>query len=92
MQEAVSRRWGQPGSDPAFRPGRLDCGALLVPVARLGRVAIAVRRSTESAPPPHGEVALDAWVEDGFRAHGVARIAADGTIAWRLGEAIGRLL
>jgi len=92
MQEAVSRRWGQPEADPAFRPGRLDCGALLIPVARLGRVAIAVRRSTEPGPPPHGVIAVDAWVEDAFRAHGVARIAADGTVAWRLGEAIGRLL
>ncbi|MBX6367991.1 MAG: cobaltochelatase subunit CobN [Rhodospirillales bacterium] len=91
-QEAVNRRWGQPEADPAFRPGRLDCGALMIPVARFGRVAIAVRRAIEPGPPPHGEIALDAWTEDGFRAHGIARIGADGTVAWRLGEVIGRRL
>lgn len=90
-QEAVNRRWGQPESDPAFRAGRLDCGALLIPVLRLGRVAIAVRRLTEPGPPPHGDVALDAWVEDGFRAHAAARIGPEGTVAWRLGEALRRL-
>lgn len=89
-QDRVNRRWGTPEADAAFRPGRLDCGALLVPVLRLGRVALALRRDAGAVPPSHGDLALDAWVEDAFRAHAVARIALDGTVSWRVGESLRR--
>jgi cobaltochelatase CobN len=85
-QDAVTRRWGAPEADPAFRPGQLDCGALLVPVLRLGRVAVAAGRAAAAATPPaHGAIALEAWTEDAFRADAVARIAADGTLVWEAG-------
>jgi cobaltochelatase CobN len=86
QQDAVNARWGAPEADPAFRPGRLDCGALLVPTLRLGRVALAVRRDPAAAPPSHGDLALEAWLADGFRAHAVARIAAEGALSWAIGE------
>lgn len=89
-QDLVNARWGAPEADPAFRPGRLDCGTLLVPVLRLGRVAVAVRRAPGATPPSHGDLALDAWVEDGFRAHAVAYLAPGGGIDWRLGESLRR--
>jgi cobaltochelatase CobN len=89
-QDSVNARWGAPEADPAFRPGRLDCGTLLVPVLRLGRVALAIRRDAAAAPPSHGDLALEAWVEDGFRAHAVVRIAPGGALAWSIGDILRR--
>ena len=89
-QDRVNARWGAPEADPAFRPGRLDCGALLIPALRLGRVALAVRRMPEATPPSHGDLAIEAWAEDAVRAHAVARLAPDGTLTWNIGESLKR--
>jgi cobaltochelatase CobN len=89
-QDGINARWGAPEADPAFRPGRLDCGTLLVPVLRLGHVALAVRRTPEARPLSHGDLAIEAWAEDAFRAHAIAHLAVDGTLTWTLGESLKR--
>jgi hypothetical protein len=57
-----------------------------VPVLRLSRVAVAVRRTQEAASPPaHGALALEAWTQDAFRADAVAHIDGDGALLWVAG-------
>ena len=78
-QDAVAARWGTPEQDPSFRPGRLDCGTFAIPASRFGNVAVARLPSrSEDAVPRHGELALRAWLQDGFRADAVVRLGEQG--------------
>jgi cobaltochelatase CobN len=80
-QKEVAERWGMPEQDPSFRPGRLDCGTFTIPAARLGNVAVALLPSRpEGAVPRHGELAVHAWLQDGFRADAVVRIGKQGDL------------
>jgi cobaltochelatase CobN len=80
-QDAVAERWGTPEQDPAFRPGRLDCGTFTIPAARLGNIAVALPPSRpDNAVPRHGELALHAWLQDGFRADAVVRLDRQGDV------------
>jgi cobaltochelatase CobN len=74
-QQEIAERWGAPEQDPFFRPGRLDCGTFAIPASRLGNVAVAlVPLRAGNAVPRHGELALHAWLQDGFRADAVVRL------------------
>jgi hypothetical protein len=44
----------------------------------------------DAAPLSHGDLAIEAWAEDTFRAHAVAHLAPDGTPTWTLGEGLKR--
>jgi cobaltochelatase CobN len=80
-QEDVAERWGAPEQDPSFRPGRLDCGTFAIPAARFGNVAVALLPSRrEDGVPRHGELALHAWLQDGFRADAMVRIGKQGDL------------
>jgi cobaltochelatase CobN len=80
-QEEVAERWGTPEQDLSFRPGRLDCGTFTIPAARLGNVAVALLPSrSEGGVPRHGELALHAWLQDGFRADAIVRIGKQGDL------------
>ena len=85
-QEEVAERWGAPEQDPAFRPGRLDCGTFSIPAARFGNVAVALLPSRpEDGVPRHGELALQAWLQDGFRVDAVIRIGKEGDLERAIG-------
>lgn len=69
FQVGVANRWGAAEDDPRFRAGELHCGAFALPVTRCGRVAVVVAAPKGvNIPPPHGELAVHAWLQDVFRA------------------------
>jgi len=74
LRDAVAARWGAAERDPHYRPGQVDCGRFIVPVLRLGNIAVIAAGET-TVPPRHEALARVAWIADGFR--------ADAVIAWR---------
>lgn len=75
LRDAVAARWGAAERDPYYRPGQVDCGRFVVPVLRLGAVAVIASAEDVSDPPRHHTLARLAWIADAFR--------ADAAIAWR---------
>jgi cobaltochelatase CobN len=74
LQVSVTKRWGAPERDPAFRESRLDCGAFAIRAIRCGNVVVALE-PPGSVPPPHGYLAFYAWIADGIRAQGIVHLA-----------------
>ncbi|MGH6977108.1 MAG: cobaltochelatase subunit CobN [Stellaceae bacterium] len=74
LRDAVAARWGAAERDPHYRPGQVDCGRLIVPILRLGNVAM-IAAGFATVPPRHAALACAAWITDAFR--------ADAAIAWR---------
>lgn len=74
VRDAVAARWGAAERDPHYRPGQVDCGRFIVPVARFGEVA-AIATGETTVPPRHDALARTAWIADSFR--------ADAVIAWQ---------
>lgn len=84
IRDGISSRWKSPEADPLFRPGALDCGHFAVPATRCGMAAIGLW-TTRALPaadrfrtPPHGHLAVLAWLRDVFRAQAILVIGADG--------------
>ncbi|MSO80768.1 MAG: cobaltochelatase subunit CobN [Alphaproteobacteria bacterium] len=100
VRNAVSERWGPPTGDPFFRPGELDCGAFAVPALVFGNVAIVLQpargynidpASSYHDPalvPPHGYLAVYAWLRDTFRADAVVHMGKHGNLEWLPGKAV----
>jgi len=76
LQDSVTRRWGAPERDPAFRESRLDCGAFAIRAVRCGNVVVALAPPCD-APPAHGTLAFYAWIADGIRAQAIVNLAAE---------------
>ena len=75
LRDAVAARWGAAERDPHYRSGQVDCGRFVVPVLRLGAVAVIASADEIIDPPRHYVLARLAWITDVFR--------ADAAIAWR---------
>jgi cobaltochelatase CobN len=100
VQDKVAARWGVAERDPFFRESRLDCGHFAIPAFRCGNVAIALQpaRGYNLDPaqsyhdpalvPPHGYLALYAWITDGLRAHAVVHFGKHGNLEWLPGKAV----
>jgi cobaltochelatase CobN len=66
-QDRVTAEWGSPERDPAFREGRLDCGAFAMRAFRSGAVIVALRPLSAGADPKtpsHGQIAFYHWLAD----------------------------
>ncbi len=100
LQQALQDRWGAPEDDPFFRAGELDCGHFILPVFRLGKIAIGLQpargynidpQSSYHSPdliPPHGYLAFYAWIRHGFRAHAALHMGKHGNLEWLPGKAL----
>lgn len=100
IRERVTARWGSAESDPYFRPGRLDCGRILVSAFRCGNIAVAVQPARgyhidpqssyhdPDLPPPHAYLAFYLWVRETFRAHAVVHVGKHGNLEWLPGKAL----
>jgi cobaltochelatase CobN len=100
VQRAVLDRWGPPEADPFFRPGAVDCGRFLLPVLRLGKVAVGIQpaRGYNIDPagsahdpalvPPHSYLAFHAWMRRSFQAHAVIHMGKHGNLEWLPGKAL----
>ncbi|OAN50406.1 cobaltochelatase subunit CobN [Magnetospirillum moscoviense] len=100
VRQAVLDRWGPPEGDPFFRPGELTCGRFLLPVLRLGHVAIGVQpaRGYNIDPaasahdpalvPPHSYLAFHAWMRWQFRADAIIHMGKHGNLEWLPGKAL----
>ena len=83
MRDTVSRRWKSPEEDPLFRAGNLDCGHFVIPAARCGMAALGLWTAREETAtdmfraPPHGHLAVLAWLRDVFRAQAVLVVGAN---------------
>jgi cobaltochelatase CobN len=100
VQQAVLDRWGPPETDPFFRPGTVSCGRFLLPVLRLGKVAIGIQpaRGYNIDPaasahdpalvPPHSYLAFHAWMRESFRADAVIHMGKHGNLEWLPGKAV----
>lgn len=76
LQDRVTRRWGAPERDPAFRESRLDCGAFTIRAIRCGNVVVAIEPSRDQ-PPSHGDLAFYAWIADGIRAQAIVNLSKE---------------
>jgi cobaltochelatase CobN len=100
VRDAVTRRWGAPEADPFFARGELSCGAFMLPVLRLGLVAVCIQpaRGYNIDPgtsyhdpdlvPPHNYLAFHAWLADGFRADAVVHMGKHGNLEWLPGKSL----
>ncbi|HEV2547410.1 MAG TPA: cobaltochelatase subunit CobN [Stellaceae bacterium] len=100
VQDKVSARWGVAERDPFFRESRLDCGHFAMPAFRCGNIAVALqpargynldpaqRYHDPALVPPHGYLALYAWISDGLRAHAVVHFGKHGNLEWLPGKAV----
>jgi len=100
VRERVRDRWGPPEADPFFIAGALDCGRFAVPAFRCGNVAVCLQPARgynidpvasyhdPDLPPPHGYLAVHAWIRDGFRAHAVVHLGKHGNLEWLPGKAL----
>jgi cobaltochelatase CobN len=100
LRAAVLQRWGPPEADPGFRPGTVDCGGFALAVIRFGRVAVAIQpsrgydidpKSSYHDPalvPPHGYLALYAWLREVHRVHAVVHFGKHGNLEWLPGKAL----
>jgi cobaltochelatase CobN len=99
-QQRITERWGRPEDDPFFLAGELDCGRFAIPAFRCGNIAICLQPArgynidpTSSyhdpdLPPPHGYLALYAWLREGFGAHAVVHLGKHGNLEWLPGKAL----
>jgi cobaltochelatase CobN len=95
VQAQVTERWGDPEHDPFFA-----AGAFHLPAHRLGNVVVAIQpargynidpASTYHSPdlvPPHGYLALYAWLRCEFDAHAVIHMGKHGNLEWLPGKAL----
>lgn len=100
VRDAVRDRWGAPEADPFFKPGALSCGEFLLPVLRLGAVAVGIQpaRGYNIDPnasyhdpdlvPPHSYFAFYAWLRDQFRADAVIHMGKHGNLEWLPGKSL----
>jgi cobaltochelatase CobN len=100
VQTAVRDRWGRPEGDPFFKPGALSCGEFVLPILRLGSVAIGIQpaRGYNIDPgssyhdpdlvPPHSYLAFHAWLRESFRADAVIHMGKHGNLEWLPGKSL----
>jgi cobaltochelatase CobN len=100
VRDAVTNRWGAPGTDPFFLPGETDCGALAIPAFRCGNISICLQpaRGYNIDPvasyhdpalvPPHGYLAFYAWLRESFGADAVVHMGKHGNLEWLPGKAL----
>ncbi|MCC7017709.1 MAG: cobaltochelatase subunit CobN [Rhodospirillales bacterium] len=100
FRRAVFERWGEPESDPFYRPGETDCGKFAISALRFGNVAVAIQPARgynldpvasyhdPSLPPPHNYLAFYAWLREEFRADAVVHVGKHGNLEWLPGKAL----
>lgn len=100
LQDAVRDRWGAPEADPFFKKGALSCGEFLLPMMRLGNIAVGIQpaRGYNIDPgtsyhdpdlvPPHSYFAFYAWLRDAFRADAVIHMGKHGNLEWLPGKSL----
>jgi cobaltochelatase CobN len=96
----IRARWGPPEGDPFFRPGELDCGRFVLPIVRLGNIAVGVQpaRGYNLDPaasyhdpdllPPHSYLAFYAWLRRDFRVDAIVHMGKHGNLEWLPGKAL----
>jgi cobaltochelatase CobN len=100
LQKKITDRWGTPEADLFYRPGKLDCGHFVVPVLRLGNVAVCIQPARgynvdprasyhdPDLPPTHAYLAFHAWVRHSFCADAVVHMGKHGNLEWLPGKAL----
>ena len=97
VQSAVTARWGAPDTDHYYVTTE---NAFAIPALRLGNIVIALQPARgggldpdliahdPALVPPHGYLALHAWLRHAFDAHAVVHLGKHGTLEWLPGKAI----
>ena len=100
LREQVLQRWGAPQSDPFFQAGEVDCGRFVLSAFRLGQAVIALQpaRGYNIDPvasyhdpdlvPPHGYLALYAWLQVDVQVHAIIHMGKHGNLEWLPGKAL----
>ncbi|MDA0239697.1 MAG: cobaltochelatase subunit CobN, partial [Proteobacteria bacterium] len=95
VRQEITERWGAPEDDPFF-----DGGAFTLAIHRFGNAVVAVQpargynidpTATYHDPdlvPPHGYVAVYAWLRTAFDAHVVIHFGKHGNLEWLPGKAL----
>ena len=95
VRDAVGERWGAPEADPFFANGAFRLSTL-----RLGNVTIVVQPARgynidpkasyhdPDLPPPHGYLAVYAWLRLQFGAHAAVHMGKHGNLEWLPGKAV----
>ncbi len=95
LRDKVDARWGAPERDRRFHKGELHCGEFAVSALRFGNVSIGMPPAAAGVAdaseqvPPHGQLALYAWLQDGFRADAVIHMGATSGLGWCIEQALG---
>jgi cobaltochelatase CobN len=94
-RDQVEQRWGKPGQDPFFVDGQFR-----LPIHRFGNIAVAIQpaRGYNIDParsyhdpdlaPPHGYLAVYAWLRRSFEAHAIVHMGKHGNLEWLPGKAL----
>jgi len=97
VRTAIEARWGEPSTDPFFRP-KLE--AFAVPAFRCGKLVIALQPARgynidpassyhdPALPPPHGYLAFYAWLRHSFGAHAIVQLGKHGNLEWLPGKGL----
>ncbi|CAN7348277.1 cobaltochelatase subunit CobN [Pararhizobium sp. LjRoot235] len=95
IQNQVVERWGKPDADPFFGDGRFA-----LPLARFGETLVGIQpargynidpKETYHSPdlvPPHGYLALYAFLRQEFGAHAIIHMGKHGNLEWLPGKAL----
>ena len=94
-RDQIEQRWGKAEGDPFFAGGQFH-----LPIHRFGNVAVAVQpaRGYNIDParsyhdpdlvPPHGYLAVYAWLRRDFAAHAIIHMGKHGNLEWLPGKAL----
>jgi cobaltochelatase CobN len=94
-RDQVEQRWGKAEDDPFIAGGQFH-----LPIHRFGNVAVAVQpaRGYNIDParsyhdpdlvPPHGYLAVYAWLRRDFEAHAIIHMGKHGNLEWLPGKAL----
>ncbi len=95
LRQAVTAQWGDPAADPF-----VEGDGFRLPLHRFGHVAVAIQpargynidpKATYHSPdlvPPHGYLAVYAWLRGHFDAHAVVHVGKHGNLEWLPGKAL----
>lgn len=95
IHDEIAARWGAPEADPFFHDG-----AFALPLARFGAVMVGIQpargyeidpKETYHSPdlvPPHGYLAVYAFLRRVFRASAIVHMGKHGNLEWLPGKAL----
>lgn len=95
-QDAVRARWGEPGSDPMCRNGRMMVAGLRLGLTFVGIQPARGFQVDHSAVyhdpdlvPPHGYLAFYFWLRHAYGADALIHVGKHGNLEWLPGKGVG---